>query len=144
MPQGMHGDVFAETGCFRSLAANPLQLPRRDMPLRIGAREQPVGRAIDLPIGPQEIEQLIGQHHVAVFASFALPHVDDHAGVIDVLDGERDQLGDPQARGVDGRECGSVFDAVKPPAESDRPPPVTELPVADRTAAPGGYGRARP
>ena len=58
----------------------------------IGAREQPVGWAIDLPIGSQEVEQLIGQHDVAIFAPFALPHVDDHTGAIDVLHGERDQL----------------------------------------------------
>ena len=42
MPQRVHGDVLAETGDFGGLAADPLQLPRRDMPLRIGAREQPV------------------------------------------------------------------------------------------------------
>lgn len=82
------------------------------MALRIGAREQPVGRSAYLPIGPQEIEQLIGQHHIAVLAPFALPHVDDHTGVIDVVDGKRDQLGNAQARGVDNRECGSVLDVV--------------------------------
>ena len=48
MPQSVHGDVLAESGHFGGLPADALQLPRRDMPLRIGAREQPVGRAIDL------------------------------------------------------------------------------------------------
>ncbi len=42
MPQCVHGDSLTETGDFGSLPADPLQLPRCDRSLRIGAREQPV------------------------------------------------------------------------------------------------------
>ena len=38
---------------------------------------------------------------IAILAALALPDVDDHAGAVDVVDRERDGLGDAQAGGVD-------------------------------------------
>ena len=62
MPQRVHRGILAETGDFGRLPAHPLHLPRRDMALRVGSRKQP---AIDLPIGPQKIDELMRQHHVS-------------------------------------------------------------------------------
>ena len=58
------------------------------------------------------IEQLLGQHHVAILAPFALPDVDDHAGAVDVVDRKRDRFRHAQARGIDSHECGPVLEVV--------------------------------
>ena len=39
------------------------------------------------PIIAQDREQLLGQHDIAVFATLALAHYDDHARAVDVLGG---------------------------------------------------------
>ena len=59
------------------------------------------------PIVPEDREQLFGQHHVAIFAAFALPHVDDHALAVDIFRRQGDGLRDAQTRRIDGDEDGS-------------------------------------
>ena len=39
----------------------------------------------DVPISPQDPEQLRRQHHIALLAALAVDHVDDHAGAVDVV-----------------------------------------------------------
>ena len=72
--------------------------------LGIGAREYQVLQMRTLPIGAQDGEQLLGQHDIAVFATFALPHVDDHVRTVDITRGQRDRLRDTKTGRVDGDE----------------------------------------
>ena len=50
------------------------------------------------------------QHHVAVFAAFALLDANDHAFAVDVADLERDHLGGAQTRTISHAQRGLVFE----------------------------------
>src|SRR5438128_2638649 len=76
VPKCMDRDRLIEASSVSGIAKDALDLARRDRPGWLATRKQPVGRALLLPIRAQQIEKLIRQHHVAVFATFALPHVD--------------------------------------------------------------------
>src|SRR5450631_2515349 len=54
---------------------------------------QPCGRAALVP-GTQQLKQMRRQHHLAVFAAFALLDADDHAPSVDVGHLRRHHLGD--------------------------------------------------
>ena len=68
----VHGDGLVEAGGLGRLAAGALHRARRNGTCWIGAGEQPVLRASALPIVAQDAEQLLGQHHIAIFAALAL------------------------------------------------------------------------
>jgi hypothetical protein len=46
----------------------------------------PIGRPRDLPVFAEQGRQARRQHHVAIFAAFALANAEDHAVAVDVLD----------------------------------------------------------
>src|SRR3954471_10582872 len=82
---------------------------------RIATREQPALRqhqALTLsfpPPGAQELEQVRGQHGVAVLAALALLDADQHARAVDVAHLERHDLGDAQSGAIGGAQCGLVL-----------------------------------
>ena len=104
MPQCMNSDILVEARGASGAPAGALHGTRRDGTIKITAGKEPVGRASLPPITPQDDEQLLRQHHEAIFAALALPYVDDHAGAIDVVDRQCHGLRDTQAGGVDGDE----------------------------------------
>ena len=75
-----------------------------DRALRVGTWEQQALQTRPLPIVTQDREQLFGQHHIAILATFALAYDDDHAVAVDVLVGQCDGFGDPQSGGIDRNE----------------------------------------
>jgi hypothetical protein len=80
------------------VAANALQLARRQGTLPIGAEKQPVSWAGALPIDTEKFENMIKQDRVAVFTPVALPDVNDHPVSIDVIDRETYTIRIPTAR----------------------------------------------
>ena len=64
-----------------------------------------------LPPGAQQLEQMRGQHHVAVLAALALLDPDHHAGAVDVADLERDHFGGAQARAIGHAQRRPVLEA---------------------------------
>jgi len=46
----------------------------------------PIGRPRDLPVFAEQGQQARREHHVAIFAAFALANAEDHAVAVDVLD----------------------------------------------------------
>jgi hypothetical protein len=70
-----------------------IELARRHRLHPVAPRKQPALRSCRPPPGTQQFEQMWRQHHVAIFAAFALFDVDDHAHAVDVADLERDHLG---------------------------------------------------
>src|SRR5213080_2154204 len=69
-----------------------IELARRHRLHTIAPWKQPALRSRRLPPGTQQFEEMRIQHHVAVFAAFALLDANDHAFAIDVADLERDHL----------------------------------------------------
>jgi len=58
------------TGCFDGIF--------RDRLVGVTAWEQPALRVDNLPIAAEDIQQLGREHHIPVFAAFALLDADDH------------------------------------------------------------------
>jgi len=68
---------------------------------------------IELPVAPQQREQIGGEHHHAVALAFALTHPDDHALRVDVGALKMAELGDPYARGIEGGENGAMLEVAR-------------------------------
>jgi hypothetical protein len=100
--QRVHGDIFIEAGRLGSVVEDPLQRSGGNRLQRIGAGKEPMGRLGSLSIVAKDAEQLLGEHHVAILASFAVTDGDDHAGAVNIATGESDEFGHAQAGGVDG------------------------------------------
>ena len=64
-----------------------------------------------LPISTEDREQLLGEHYIAISASFAMPDMNDHPGAIDVLDRQRDRFSDAQTRRIDRGQGSSRLEA---------------------------------
>src|SRR4051812_5662999 len=53
-------------------------------PISRRPREQPLRRPLDAPVSPQDGEQLLRQHDIAILAAFALADVDHHPRAVDI------------------------------------------------------------
>src|SRR3954453_18713088 len=96
-----------------------IELTRRHRLHAVAPWEQPALRPRRPPPGAQQFEQMRRQHHVAVFAAFALIDANDHALAVDVADLERDHLGGAQTRPV-GHATLSAALYLSPAAASKR------------------------
>ena len=79
-------------------------------------RKEPVRGPRPLPPRPQDLQELRGEHHVAVLLALAEGNAQDHPLTIDRRRGEPDGFRDPQARGVTRRQDRAVLregDAVE-------------------------------
>ena len=77
--------------------AGAIELARRHWLHRIATRKQPALGSRRPPPGTQQVQQVRRQHHVAVFAAFALLHADQHTFAVDVGDLERNHFSSAQA-----------------------------------------------
>src|SRR6266852_3796764 len=98
--KGMRRHGLADLGHVGGGVAGAPELARRHRVDRVHSGKQPPLRACGLVPGAQQLKQMRRQHHVAVFAAFALLDADDHALAVDVTDLQRHHLGDAQSRPV--------------------------------------------
>ena len=63
------------------------------------------------PVGTQDAKQLGRQHHVTILPSFAVAHLDDTTGAVDVFDPQSRDLGDPEPGYIGGGERGADLQA---------------------------------
>jgi hypothetical protein len=125
--KGVDGDPLWEL-CF------PCRLPARALDGAgagrllglLGSEEQSGSRgsrSLTLPVSPQDGEQPVGEHHVAILPSFALPDMDEHALAIDVTGRQPDDFGNAKARRVGGHQKGltpGVLDCPEEPCNLTR------------------------
>src|SRR5208283_2482069 len=72
VPQGMHAHALVDPGAPRGRVYGVVKPPHGEGLARNTARKQPFPWPFDQPPPPQQIEQLLRQHHVAVFVALAL------------------------------------------------------------------------
>src|SRR5713226_2768023 len=111
VPQRVERDTLVDPGHLRRGMAGTIELACRQRLHRIAAREQPTLWPCRLPIGAQQLQQMPGQHDVAILVPLALLDPDDHPGAIDVADLERDHFVGPQARAIGHAQRRSVLEA---------------------------------
>src|SRR5262252_10389202 len=78
VPKRMRRDGFYEAGETMRLLAGCFNGVLRDRPIAATAREQPFFRADGSPVAAQNLQQHRRQHHVPIFAAFALRDANDH------------------------------------------------------------------
>src|SRR5216684_6218346 len=100
MPQGVERYALVDLGSVGSGMTGAIELARRQRVHPVLSRKQPAFRSCRPPPGSQQFEQMWRQHHVAVFAAFALFDADHHPFAVDVADLERDHFGGAQTSPV--------------------------------------------
>ena len=113
MPKEMGINGFGELGGVARLAAD-MGDPRTGE--RFGdamSWKEPGLELIELPVAPEQREEIRGEHHQAIALPFALAHLNDHALGVDVSALELTELGDPDARGIEGREDRAMFEVAR-------------------------------
>src|SRR5271169_846655 len=66
VPQRVQMDGLVDLGHPRRGVAGPVELTRRERVDRVLPRKQPALRPSHLPPGPQQIEEMLRQHHVSI------------------------------------------------------------------------------
>src|ERR1700682_6416730 len=100
VPQGVERYALVDLGPMGSGMAGAIELARRQRVHPVLSRKPTALWSCRPPPGAQQFEQMWRQHHVAVFAAFALFDADYHPFAIDVADLERDHFGGAQTSPV--------------------------------------------
>jgi hypothetical protein len=138
VPQRVQRDPLVDLGHLRRGVAGAVELPGRERLDRVAPRKQPALRPRRLPPGAQQLEQMLGQHDVAVLAALApgsspgqaLLDADDHPRAVDVGNLERDDVGRPEPRAVGNAQRCLVLEG-RAPHRGDAPPrPGSTRPAA--------------
>jgi hypothetical protein len=111
VPKRVQGDALVDPGRLRRGVAGAVELACRERIDPVLPGEQPSLRPGRLPIGAQQLEQMLGEHHVAVLATLALLDADNHPGAVDVADLERHHLVGAQARAIGHAQRRPVLEA---------------------------------
>ena len=111
VPQRVQRDALVDLGRLRRGMAGAVELACRQRVDPVLPGKQPALGPRRLPPGAQQLEQMLGEHHVAVLAALALLDPDDHPGAVDVGDLERDHLGGAQARAIGHAQRRPVLEA---------------------------------
>src|SRR5438552_7631657 len=109
MPKQMRMDGLGERGSCAGLAAGMGNAHTGDWFTDAVSRKEPGLELVELPIAPQQREQVGGEHHQAIALAFALTHPNDHASRVDVGALELTEFGDPHARGIEGGENSTML-----------------------------------
>jgi len=107
MPERMRCDPRGQPCPPTRLVAGLLDRASADRGVRPCPREQPVRGPVHSPPRAQHLQQRRRAHHVAILRARAVD-AEDHPRAIDGADGEPGRVGDPQARGVAGRQEGAM------------------------------------
>src|ERR1700716_3783092 len=111
VPQGVQRYTLVDPGHIGCGMTGAIELACRHRLHPVAPWKQPALRSSRPPPAAQQFEQMWRQHHVPVFAAFALFDADDHALAVDVADLERDHLGGAQACAISHTQRGLVFAA---------------------------------
>jgi hypothetical protein len=109
--QGVGRDRLRKAAAAVGLLARPLDGEPGDRLPGPVAGEQPVGGPGHAPPVAQDGEQSRGEHHVAVFLTFALLDAEHHPRAVDCGRDEPHGFGDPQAGAVASGQDRAVFAA---------------------------------
>ena len=82
--------------------------------------KQPVPGLLHSPPILQDVQQLGGEHDIAIFLPLALLDTDDHTLAIDIGGFQADSLGDTQAGGVAGGQDRAMLGARNAAQELER------------------------
>src|SRR6266545_8132062 len=101
-----------ERGGMAGLCANMGHASWGDGLSHAGARKEPGLQLIELPVTPQQRQQVGGEHHHAIAFPLALAHLDDHALRVDVGTPELTEFGDPYAGRIQGGEDRTMLEVA--------------------------------
>src|SRR5450755_1273235 len=110
VPQGVERYALVDLGLIGGGMAGAIELARRHRVHPVLSREQPALWPRQLPPGPHQIEQMRGQHDIAILAAFALLDPDHHALAVDVGYLQRHHFGGAQSRPVGHAQRRLVFE----------------------------------
>ena len=74
--------------------------------------KEPGRELIELPVAPEQRQEVRREHHQAITFPLALAHLDDHAFGIDVRPLELTEFGDPYTGGIEGSEDGTMLEVA--------------------------------
>src|SRR5262249_55313641 len=77
-----------------------------------GARKEPELELIELPVAPQQRQEIGGEHYEAIAFPLALAYPDHHALGVDVGALELTEFGDPYARRIQSGEHGAMLEVA--------------------------------
>src|SRR5258708_17276054 len=97
-PQRVQRYGLVDLGHLCRRMTGAVELACRERLHRIAPGQQPALWPRYLPLGPQQIEEMLRQHHVSVLTPLALLEPDDHPDAFDVPNLERDDLRRAQSR----------------------------------------------
>ena len=104
---------FCDAGEVRGVAAGEENGFRRDGLVRIGAGEQPAGRALTSPIAAQQIPQFRRQQRLTILASFSAANPEHIASAIDIGDFETCNFAHAESGSIQDREHRAVAKAAR-------------------------------
>lgn len=105
MPLALRAARKASWTLWRGMGVEAVAIPQ---PAPARRREQPHRMAVGGPIRAEEYEGRLGQRPIAVLGPFATPHVDKHAGTLNIGHLEVGAFLQAQPTGIDGTQTGAV------------------------------------
>src|SRR4029450_11755822 len=112
MTQEMRINDLGELGGGARLATDMRNTRAGDRFGNAGTGKEPGLELVELPVAPQQRQQVRGEHHEAIAFPLALTHLDDHALGVDVGALELTEFGDPDARGIEGGEDRAMLEVA--------------------------------
>src|SRR5215475_15913206 len=82
VPKRMRGNGFREAGQTMCFLAGRLYGVLRDRLILMNAWEQKLLRPSRFPVIAQDLQQRGREHHISIFAAFALLDANDHPGTV--------------------------------------------------------------
>src|SRR5215471_13026219 len=110
VPKEMGINGLGELGSVARLAADMGDAHAGDGLGDPVSRKEPGLELIELPVAPEQRQQIRGEHHEAIALAFALAHLDDHPFRVDVGTLEPTEFGDPYPGGIEGGKDGAMLE----------------------------------
>src|SRR6202035_4723984 len=86
VPKGMRGDRFGNPATLMRLLAGYLHRVAADATVDSITRKEPLLGPVNWPPGAEDLQQLWGEHDIAIFLPFTKRHTNDHSFAVDIGD----------------------------------------------------------